>query len=251
METEIRNSLSDKNDINGVETLFTGFREALDQHKELSSVQDITYLSKKLIFLAHRANQKTLKSILEEAAAKKKEILELFQQISCELEETNYYRYHRNISPAIQEYIEAVSFLEYLEHDRLLPKDNVESEFKDQSGKLFLHVLAEDYVLGVADLTGELMRYAINCVGKGDHNRAIQVCQFLRSLKADYDVLKISSKSPLARKMEGIKMNLAKVEDACYAFTIRGSEYPKEFYQHIVSEHSRNYESMRMDVDES
>ncbi|CAG8709770.1 3931_t:CDS:2, partial [Funneliformis mosseae] len=247
METEIRNSQSDKNDIVGIETLFTGFREALDQHynrreRIIKCSRDITYLSKKLIFLAHRANQKTLKSVLEEAATKKKEILELFQQISCDLEDANYYRYHKNISPAIQEYIEAVSFLEYLEHDRLIPKDNVDSDFKDQSGKLFLHVLAEDYVLGIADLTGELMRYAINSIGKGDHNRAIQVCQFLRILKADYDAFKIPSKSPLAKKMEGIKMNLAKVEDACYAFTIRGSEYPKEFYQHIVSMHSRNYE---------
>jgi len=205
-------------------------------------------LSKKLIFLAHRVNQKSLKSLLEEAETKKKEIHELFQKVSCELEGINYYRYHRCISPAIQEYIEAISFLEYLEHNRLISKSNVELNFKDQSGKQYLQVSVEDYILGIADLTGELMRYAINCVGKGDHNRALQVCQFLRSLKSDYDLLKVSGNSPLARKLEGMKTNLAKVEDACYALTIRGSEYPKEFYQHIVSEHARNYDSM--DVDE-
>ena len=43
-------------------------------------------------------------------------------------------------------------------------------------------MLVEDYLSGIADLTGELMRYAINCVGKGDHGRALQVCQFLRNL---------------------------------------------------------------------
>jgi F0F1-type ATP synthase membrane subunit b/b' len=39
-----------------------------------------------------RVNQKTLSSILEEAETKKKEILELFQQVSCELEGINYHR---------------------------------------------------------------------------------------------------------------------------------------------------------------
>ena len=50
-------------------------------------------------------------------------------------------------------------------------------------------MLVEDYILGIADLTGELMRYAINCVGKGDHNRALEVCQFLRNLKSGKKIL--------------------------------------------------------------
>ncbi|CAG8605189.1 10208_t:CDS:2 [Funneliformis caledonium] len=70
METEIRNSQSDKNDIVGIETLFTSFREALNQHSK----------------------PKNIKSVLEETATKKKEILELFQQISYDLEDANYYR---------------------------------------------------------------------------------------------------------------------------------------------------------------
>ncbi|RIA86542.1 translin-associated protein X-like protein [Glomus cerebriforme] len=250
METEIQISpLGENVDI---KTLFSSFRETLDQHYDrkeriIKQSRDITGLSKKLIFLAHRATQKSLNSILEEAETKKKEILKLFQQVSCELEGLNYYRYHKSISPAIQEYIEAISFLEYLEHNRLISKDSVDSNFKDRSDKQFLQVLDEDYILGIADLTGELMRYAINCVGKGDHDCALQVCQFLRSLMINYDLLKVPGKSPLSRKLEGMKSNLAKVEEACYALTIRGSEYPKEFYQHIVSEHAKHCDSMEVD----
>ncbi|CAG8457777.1 24797_t:CDS:2 [Gigaspora rosea] len=238
-----------------IRTLFESFRDSLDQHYDrreriVKASRDITALSKKLIGLAHRVTQKPLKSILQEANEKKDEISQLFKEISLELQGINYYRYHKNISPSIQEYIEAISFLEYLQNDRLITKEEVENKFKDET----------DYVLGLADLTGELMRYAINSVGKGDHDRVIKVCQFLRDMKTgtlvlqmfffhppftvsltftqyikkkkDYDILKVHPKSPLGRKVDTIRQSLSKVED----------EYPKEFYQHIVSEHARSYE---------
>lgn len=37
-----------------------------------------------------------------------------------------------------------------------------------------------DYLLGVADLTGELMRMCINSVGNGDIDTPFEVSQFLR-----------------------------------------------------------------------
>ncbi|CAG8766538.1 10157_t:CDS:10, partial [Dentiscutata erythropus] len=221
-----------------IRSLFESFRDSLDQHYDrrerivkasrFRSI-DITALSKRLIGLAHRVTQKPLKSILQEANEKKDEITQLFKEISLDLQGINYYRYHKNISPSIQEYIEAISFLEYLQNDRLITKEQVEKDFTDET---------EDYVLGLADLTGELMRYAINSVGKGDHDRVIKVCQFLRDIKT------VRPRSPLGRKVDTIRQSLSKVEDACYAITIRGSEYPKEFYQHIVSEHARSYEYM-------
>jgi len=39
-------------------------------------------------------------------------------------------------------------------------------------------------VLGVADLTGELMRYAINAIGQGNHPAAFEILITLRSLSA-------------------------------------------------------------------
>ncbi|CAG8784072.1 38230_t:CDS:2 [Gigaspora margarita] len=189
-----------------IRSLFESFRDSLDQH----------YDRRERIVKASRVTQKPLKSILQEANEKKDEISQLFKEISLELQGINYYRYHKNISPSIQEFIEAISFLEYLQNDRLITKEEVENEFKDET----------DYVLGLADLTGELMRYAINSVGKGDHDRAIKVCQFLRDMKT------VHPKSPLGRKVDTIRQSLSKVED----------EYPKEFYQHIVSEHARSYE---------
>ena len=47
-----------------------------------------------------------------------------------------------------------------------------------------LQVSPEDYLLGLADLTGELMRYAVNAVGLGYPDAAFRALQTLRPLQA-------------------------------------------------------------------
>jgi len=43
----------------------------------------------------------------------------------------------------------------------------------------------EDYLLGLSDVTGELMRYAISGIAqKGGRTRAREVCTFVRQCKA-------------------------------------------------------------------
>lgn len=43
----------------------------------------------------------------------------------------------------------------------------------------------EDYLLGLSDLTGELMRFAISGFSrKGGRSRAMQVCKFVRDCKS-------------------------------------------------------------------
>lgn len=43
----------------------------------------------------------------------------------------------------------------------------------------------EDYLLGLSDLTGELMRYAISAISRrGGRTKAQDVCTFVRSCRA-------------------------------------------------------------------
>ena len=77
----------------------------------------------------------------------------------------------------------------------------------------------------MADLTGELMRLAINSLVNGQPSRAQQVCHFLRKLRADYELLDFP---PARRKMSEMANSLKKVEDACYSVKVRGSEYGAE-----------------------
>nr|CAG8523909.1 9085_t:CDS:2 [Entrophospora candida] len=235
-------STSSKNFSTGVDitSLFTTFKNSLDEHyarreRIIKCSRDITIQSKNLITFAQRITPKTLNSSIEKSATTKQEILKLFKDISVELQGVNYY------SDSLQEYIEAMSLLEYLHNRKLLDKiKDVDNDFKDENGTQFLQVTNEDYLLGVADLSGELMRYATNCIGRGDHDFASIIGRFLRDLKSDYEI--IAHNKYFVRKLEVMKQNLNKVEDVCYAIKIRGSEYPKEFYQHIVAEHTKRFE---------
>jgi hypothetical protein len=97
-------------------------------------------------------------------------------------------------SPGIQEFIEAVSLLHYLRHSTLITLAEVHERLRESSsdptpvrkvarcprfqtdanpGRQIVPISAEDYALGVSDLTGELMRYATNCEHFLSHSRPI------------------------------------------------------------------------------
>lgn len=71
----------------------------------------------------------------------------------------------------------------------------------------------EDYLLGVSDLTGELMRYAISAIPrKGGRATASTVCTFLRQCKTDFEALTHHSRE-LSKKQRVTVESLHKIED--------------------------------------
>lgn len=93
---------------------------------------------------------------------------------------------------------------------------------------------AGEYVLGVADVTGELMRMAIVCVGKGALDQPFRIVSFLRSL---HDAL-VSCPHPtrdLNHKLRVLKQSLYKVENACYNLQVRASEIPKDMLVEMLA----------------
>lgn len=79
-------------------------------------------------------------------------------------------------------------------------------------------------MLGVSDLTGELMRYAITAIPrKGGRATANAVCEFVRQCKADFETLTPHSRE-LAKKQRVTVESLHKVEDGGlhrHTFSIR------------------------------
>lgn len=96
---------------------------------------------------------------------------------------------------------------------------------------LAIHVPPTEFMLGVADLTGELMRRAIHSVGQGDLKLPYKLCSFLREV---YDAFLLfgNTNRELNRKMFTLRQSLHKVEAACYTLQVRGSEIP----QHMLAE---------------
>ncbi|TPX45629.1 hypothetical protein SeMB42_g01688 [Synchytrium endobioticum] len=219
-----------------VSALFTSVREALDEtydrrERIVKISRDITIHSKRMIFLLHRITASNRDEIIAEARQKQIEIIGMIKCIAPELQGSNFFRHKFAVQPGLEEYIEAVSFLVYLEREQLVTKDEINAELMDDQGP-YIQITTEDYLLGLADLTGELMRLGINSLINGSPSRSLQVCHFLRQLRADYEVLDFA---PARRKMNEMKNSLKKVETACYSVKVRGSEYGTQRALDLVS----------------
>ncbi|EIW64521.1 Translin [Trametes versicolor FP-101664 SS1] len=231
---------------------FEQFREELDDYNDrrerlIKSSRDITNLSKKLIFLLHRTvtedaieTDDRVLGLRAAARAKGKlaEIQSLFAALRGELAGDRFWHHQRNISPGVQEYIEALSFAHYLEHRTLISYDQVQSTLSDCDGIPFFPLSLEDYLLGLADLTGELMRFAIAAISRrGGRQKASDVCSFVRACKADFEGLTPHFKE-LRKKQSVTTQSLEKIEDAAYAVVVRTSEYdmPPELLDDLVAQ---------------
>lgn len=92
-----------------------------------------------------------------------------------------------------------------------------------------------DYLLGVADLTGELMRMCINSVGNGDIDTPFELSQFLCQIYDGFSYIGNTGPYEVSKKLYTLKQSLAKVENACYTLKVRGSEIPKHMLADLFS----------------
>lgn len=62
------------------------------------------------------------------------EVTAIYADIKHELQGDHFWRYHKCISPGIQEFIEALSFMYYLEHGTLLTFGDAQRTLSDRHG---------------------------------------------------------------------------------------------------------------------
>lgn len=206
-----------------------------------------------------------LKSISPHATA----IRDNFRNVNPDLQSINFYRYFRQISGGIQEYMESLLFQHYLTTQTLLDYDgaaqNLDSMVaaelpkessgqqqelgdsntaqQDQCGLL----TPSDYLLGIFDFTGELMRLAITTMAVSSNPAKATLGNEdmspskpprtthtdLQALRAHLAVLNYDYKSDghfakeADKKLEVTMASVEKVEKALYGLIIRGSERPK------------------------
>ncbi|KAL8719980.1 MAG: hypothetical protein Q9225_003096 [Loekoesia sp. 1 TL-2023] len=227
--------------------MFEVFRNELDEHHDrreriIKASRDITALSKKIIFSLQRVRQ--LQSHISPPIAKEIQtrygtIKDLFVSVAPDLQGLNAWRYQREISGGCQEYVEAISFQDYLETQRLITHQEAQELIPGG-----VELTANDYVLGLFDLTGEMMRFGITSMathgvlprGTGnDGNESKDILADLRSLRTSFESLDTSSstmdwspfKRDIEKKVEIMKQSVEKVEKAAYGIIIRGRERPK------------------------
>lgn len=65
---------------------------------------------------------------------KLREVQDIYAGLTPELAGDRFWRYHQQLSPGLQEYIEALSFAYYLEHGNLIPFAAVQSSLSSPEG---------------------------------------------------------------------------------------------------------------------
>ena len=91
-----------------------------------------------------------------------------------------------------------------------------------------------EFMLGLADFTGELMRMCINIIGSGDLDKPFHLVSFMRKVSEGFQQLGNLAGREMVRKSSVMRQSLKKMEDACYVIKVRGSEIPKHLLKDAI-----------------
>lgn len=159
-------------------------------------------------------------------------ISDLLKSVVPDLQGLNAYRYRNNITGGIQEFMEAVLFQHYLTTQRVMTFEEAAAQLPDG-----LMLTYEDYVLGLFDMTGELMRFAITYMatnGKLPGSEAgskATILTDMQLLRSELEALDAGGSYALSRdfsqKLKTTRASIEKVENGVYSMIVRGKERPK------------------------
>ncbi|PWN87348.1 Translin [Acaromyces ingoldii] len=135
------------------------------------------------------------------------------------------YRHERSLGGGLEEFIEGVSFLHFLQEGKLISLAEVQAMFTTADGVVAYPVPPFRYLLGLSDLTGELMRFATNAVGAGDTGAVVNVVlELMRDIRTALDPF-IPLIRDMRKKQQVTSQSMRKIEDVSYAIKVRSSEY--------------------------
>jgi predicted translin family RNA/ssDNA-binding protein len=166
-----------------------------DEQRELliKDSRNVIKLSKQIIYGIHRGENvdKLIESIKAELAN-----LTKLTKVHPEL------YYSPTYKMAVQEFVEALAYYHFVKENKL-PTHNE------------LEVDSEGYLLGICDLTGELVRKAIDSAIKGNTEMALKIKEIVSEIYGEF--LKFDFRNGLLRKkFDGIKYDLKKLEDLAF-----------------------------------
>lgn len=214
----------------------------MDQRERVIKLsREITLNSKRLIFLLHRyePSEENLLTDKTLTAARQKieDIRKLFVQMADEVANTEFLHY-RSWRMALEEYVEAVAVYYYFQSnlERVLTMDVFLDEFMPKEVQDRLELTAGDFLAGMADFTGELMRFCINSIGKGKFQVAESVCTCMRKLANEFELLHCQfCINELGRKIQTMRSSVNKCEEAIVQVKMLQSEFPAEMLRELIT----------------
>lgn len=170
---------------------FESIRKDLKEYEEkrenlIRKSRDVIRLSKLAIYSCQRNEFKEAEEALSQ-------IKVLVKEIPAESYDTDIG------SVAIQEYVEAACLYEFMKSGKIASRKS-------------LSVDAEHYLLGLCDLTGELVRQAINDVINKKTEHAMKIRELVNDIYGEFLKLDLRN-GELRKKADSIKWNLKKLEE--------------------------------------
>ena len=183
---------------------FESMRKEMDEFDDsredlIAKSRDVVKLSKTIIYAIHRKDTKEADASVIEIKKKIKDIQKLTTASALEFSGSQRI--------AVQEYVEAICYYEYVKNGKIPTHADLDLD-------------AESYLLGLCDLSGELVRNAINAVIAGDIKNALQVKDFVDELYWELTQFDFRN-GELRRKYDGIKYDLKKLEDMALQLKLR------------------------------
>ncbi|CAA6654431.1 unnamed protein product [Spirodela intermedia] len=200
------------------------------RERVVKASRDVTINSKKVIFQVHRITKENKEEVVEKAEKDLAAVTDQYMsKLVKELHGTDFWKLRRAYSPAVQEYVEAATFCRFCKAGTLMNLDEINAILLSLSQPSVepLQINILDYLLGVADLTGELMRLAIGRISEGELEYAEKICGFVRNTYRELSLLvpEIDDNSEMKKKMEIMFQSMTKIENALFSVHVRGSEY--------------------------
>ncbi|MBI2100994.1 hypothetical protein HYT53_00090 [Candidatus Woesearchaeota archaeon] len=169
----------------------------LKREEVIQTSREIISLSKQVIYAAQRNDLKEAESAIKTI----KDKVNKLRKVSINTD-TNIN------SVAFQEYVEAIAFYEFVKNNKI-------------PARASLNVSAEDYLAGLCDLTGELVRKAIYDVIHKKFGEAEKIKELVHDIYGEFLKLHLRN-GELRKKSDSIKWNLKKLEEVMYDISMKG-----------------------------
>ena len=167
----------------------------LKREQVIQLSREIINISKQIIYAAQRNDLETAASAIKNITSKVSKLKKI--NISSDTSIS---------SVAFQEYVEAISFYEFVKNKKV-------------PARASLGVSAEDYLSGICDLTGELVRKAIYDVIHKKFEEAERIKELVHDIYGEFLNLHLRN-GELRKKSDSIKWNLKKLEEVMYDIAV-------------------------------
>jgi len=177
--------------------------ESFDEKREdlIRGSRNVVKTSKLLIYAIQRQDLIEAEKLVEQI---RQEISALEKHVSGHSE----LRFSPAYKIAVQEFVEAMALYYFIKEKKLVTSSE-------------LNVDAESYLLGICDLTGELVRKAVNSAISRSFALAVEIKDFVSEIYGE--MLKFNFRNGnLRKRFDSIKYNLKKLEDLVYDIKTKG-----------------------------